>query len=1072
MLDITLLPSAKVPLIYDGDTVMTTEWYRFFWNIYGFTGDPSGAIPVSKGGTGLTSIGEHQLIIGTANNTFEPAILTGSGIAITYAPGIINLAIGASGVTPGTYGSASSVGQFTVNQYGAITAATNVSIGINASQIISGTIDPARISGSYTGITGVGVLTAGTWNANTIAAIYGGTGQSSYTTGDLLYASDSATLSKLSDVATGNALISGGVGVAPSWGKIDLTTHVTGVLPVSNGGTGQSSFTNGQLLIGNTTGNTLTKATLTAGSGVTITNGAGSITISATGTGGTVTSVSGTAPISVATGTTTPVISISQATTSTDGYLSSTDWNTFNNKQPAGTYVTSISIASSNGFTGISSGGATPSLTLATSVTGILKGNGTAISAATSGTDYAPATSGTSILYGNGAGGFSNVTIGTGVSFVGGTLSATGSGGTVTSVTGTSPVVSSGGATPDISLASGYGDTQNPYASKTANYFLAAPNGSAGVPTFRAIVAADIPALSYVTSVSGTGSVNGITLTGTVTSSGSLTLGGTLSGIGNSQLTNSTISGVALGGNLFNLTAGTGVSFSSGTTYNGSAAITINATGTGGTVTSVAALTLGTTGTDLSSTVANSTTTPVITLNVPTASATNRGALSSTDWSTFNNKVTSVSATAPITSTGGTTPTIAIPVASASANGYLSSTDWSTFNGKAPAFTYTTGYIPFGQGTTTPTESSSLFWDNTNKRLGIGTSSPAQQLESSKLNSGALSTALSLINPAPNVTGSGVELRMAASSVTSRYAYIQATATNGVNGHYLRFGTNTVGASPVDQMIIDNAGNISSRGGYEVGSLASIDQAITIDLHSVASGATDYEARIIRGSGTNGAFQLINTGTGDFLLNQTGASTMTFNTSNTFAMNIDSAQNVGVGYGASSNAKVTVYGDAGLSVSPTSGAAAYSGALGVCILGSVISTATSALARLYMTGNNAAHAGCLDLRSGSVVTATLNMYNTSGTSKIYAGADGYLVAGGNASNISSATDNLTVIGSARITGTSSTGGYTVATLPAAGTAGRRAYVTDATAPTFLGALIGGGTVKCPVFDNGTAWVAG
>lgn len=58
--------------------------------------------------------------------------------------------------------------------------------------------------------------------------------------------------------------------------------------------------------------------------------------------------------------------------------------------------------------------------------------------------------------------------------------------------------------------------------------------------------------------------------------------------------------------------------------------------GTGaGSVTSVAALTLGTTGTDLSSTVANGTTTPVITLNVPTASATNRGALSSSDWSSF-----------------------------------------------------------------------------------------------------------------------------------------------------------------------------------------------------------------------------------------------------------------------------------------------------------------------------------------------------------------------------------------------------------------------------------------------------
>jgi hypothetical protein len=71
--------------------------------------------------------------------------------------------------------------------------------------------------------------------------------------------------------------------------------------------------------------------------------------------------------------------------------------------------------------------------------------------------------------------------------------------GTVTSVTGTSPVVSSGGNTPAISLAASYGDTQNPYASKTANNFLAAPNGSAGAPTFRAIVAADIPTLNQNT---------------------------------------------------------------------------------------------------------------------------------------------------------------------------------------------------------------------------------------------------------------------------------------------------------------------------------------------------------------------------------------------------------------------------------------------------------------------------------------------------------------------------------------------------------------------------------------------
>jgi hypothetical protein len=52
---------------------------------------------------------------------------------------------------------------------------------------------------------------------------------------------------------------------------------------VSNGGTGQSSYTDGQLLIGNSSGNGLTKATLTAGSNVTITNGNGSISIAATG---------------------------------------------------------------------------------------------------------------------------------------------------------------------------------------------------------------------------------------------------------------------------------------------------------------------------------------------------------------------------------------------------------------------------------------------------------------------------------------------------------------------------------------------------------------------------------------------------------------------------------------------------------------------------------------------------------------------------------------------------------------------------------------------------------------------
>lgn len=78
---------------------------------------------------------------------------------------------------------------------------------------------------------------------------------------------------------------------------------------------------------------------------------------------------------------------------------------------------------------------------------------------------------------------------------------ATANVGTVTSVRvqATSPVVSSTSSAQTstlnttISLANGYGDTKNPYASKTANYVLASPNGSAGVPSFRSLVAADIP---------------------------------------------------------------------------------------------------------------------------------------------------------------------------------------------------------------------------------------------------------------------------------------------------------------------------------------------------------------------------------------------------------------------------------------------------------------------------------------------------------------------------------------------------------------------------------------------------
>lgn len=111
-----------------------------------------------------------------------------------------------------------------------------------------------------------GAFTAGNVNlasevTGALGATNGGTGQTSYTVGDLLFANTTTTLSKLADVATGNALISGGVGVAPSWGKVGLTTHVSGTLPVANGGTGASSLSGAGIVTGSGTVNYLPKWT-------------------------------------------------------------------------------------------------------------------------------------------------------------------------------------------------------------------------------------------------------------------------------------------------------------------------------------------------------------------------------------------------------------------------------------------------------------------------------------------------------------------------------------------------------------------------------------------------------------------------------------------------------------------------------------------------------------------------------------------------------------------------------------------------------------------------------------------
>tara|TARA_R110002126_G_scaffold28540_4_gene95147 strand:+ start:1338 stop:2819 length:1482 start_codon:yes stop_codon:yes gene_type:complete len=110
--------------------------------------------------------------------------------------------------------------------------------------------------------------------------------QAGYTAIQIYHSSTAAAAPLAANLAAGELAINTADGILyyeDSGGVVKKIAQT--VTPVANGGTGQTTYLNGELLIGNTTGNTLTKSTLTAGTGVTIANSAGSITISATGTG-------------------------------------------------------------------------------------------------------------------------------------------------------------------------------------------------------------------------------------------------------------------------------------------------------------------------------------------------------------------------------------------------------------------------------------------------------------------------------------------------------------------------------------------------------------------------------------------------------------------------------------------------------------------------------------------------------------------------------------------------------------------------------------------------------------------
>jgi hypothetical protein len=209
--------------------------------------DTSGTMGVSRGGTGLAIGTSGGVLAFTGSTTIaSSAALTASAIVLGGGAGAVPGVLASLGSTTTVlHGNASGPPSF-----GAVSLTADVS-GIlpganggtaNGFFAVSG---PAASLKTFTFPNASStVLTS---NA-AVTAAQGGTGQTTYTIGDLLQASAATTLSRLAAVSTGNALISGGVGTVSAWGKIGLTTHVTGTLPVANGGTGLASFTTGDIL--------------------------------------------------------------------------------------------------------------------------------------------------------------------------------------------------------------------------------------------------------------------------------------------------------------------------------------------------------------------------------------------------------------------------------------------------------------------------------------------------------------------------------------------------------------------------------------------------------------------------------------------------------------------------------------------------------------------------------------------------------------------------------------------------------------------------------------------------------